>query len=119
MQSDRRTRFRRRIDTERDILAVVNAVFAKNGLALFGMTSAAIEKWRSEAQVCIGHKYANEIADLLLKIGQRTELLADDSRDVFRTDDLSPQDGIAALVLQLGRIVHTSIKAGTPDDDSV
>ena len=88
----RRSRFHARIATEREILSIVNSSELCRDLPLAGMTAHAIEDWESRARNKLEPGCAAKVADLLLELGKRTELLADDSRDVFGAAELVMHD---------------------------
>jgi hypothetical protein len=56
------------------------------------MTAHAIADWESRARHRLEQGLAAKVADVLLEIGRRTELLTDDSRDVFGVNDLVEHD---------------------------
>lgn len=88
----RRSRFQARIATEREILTIVNSSELCRDLPLAGMTAHAIADWEGRAQAKLDQGRAARIANALLEIGRRTELLADDSRDVFGVNELVELD---------------------------
>ncbi len=88
----RRNRFQNRIAIEREILAIVNSSELCGSLPLAGMTAHAIANWELLTRDKLEQGRAAKIADLLLEIGRRTELLADDSRDVFGVNELVQHD---------------------------
>ena len=91
----RRTRFQARIATEREILGIVNSSDLCIDLSLAGMTAEAIADWESRARQKFEPGRAARVANALLEIGRRAELLTDDSRDVFTANDLvTVDDGV-------------------------
>ena len=101
----RRTRFHARIATEREVLSIVNSSDFCRDLPLAGMTSQAIADWESRAREKLEQGWAAKITDLLLEIGRRTELLADDSRDVFRVDQLVEHNGVDPAMMALQQLM--------------
>lgn len=99
----RRTRFQARISTEREILSIVNSSDLCGDIPLAGMTTYAIADWERHAREKLKQGSAAKIVDILLEIGRRTELLSDDSRDVFDTNEIVQQDDIdqAKITLQV------------------
>ena len=105
----RRTRFHTRIATEREILTIVNSSELCRELPLAGMTAHAIADWESRARHKLEPGYAAKVANPLLEIGRRTELLADDSRDVFGVNQLVQyDDGVDGAQIALRRLVAGS-----------
>ena len=103
----RRTRFHTRITTERQILGMVNSSDLCADFPLAGMTSDAISAWERTARKHLQRGLAARIANQLREIGRRTELLADDSRDVFRPNELVQCDEIEQAKASLRKIVTT------------
>lgn len=56
------------------------------------MTVCAISDWETRAREKLEPGCAARAANLLLELGRRTELLADDSRDVFGGNELVQHD---------------------------
>jgi len=109
---DRRLRFHSRIATEREILTIVNSSTLCQGLPLAGMTAAAISEWEIRAQGVLEPGKASAIVEFLLEIGKRTELLTDDSRDVFGVNNLSPHDrAVDVAKAALIRLVSQSVSS--------
>lgn len=52
------------------------------------MTRQAIVEWESRAKKHLEDGQSSKITNLLLEIGRRSELLADESRDVFKIGEL-------------------------------
>jgi len=52
------------------------------------MTSQAIVEWENRARNHFEDGQSAKITNLLLEIGRRSELLADESRDVFKVDEM-------------------------------
>lgn len=101
----RRLRFHARITTEREILTIVNSSDACRDVPLAGMTAYAIADWEIRAKAKLEEGRASKAADFLLEIGRRTELLADDSRDVFGGRDLGPNDDLERAKMALLEIL--------------
>ena len=102
----RRTRFHARIATEREILTIVNSSECCRDLPLAGMTAHAIADWESRARTKLEQGRAAKVANALLEIGRRTELLADDSRDVFGVDALvRHDDGVERAQTELRKLL--------------
>lgn len=87
--SERRTRFRARLDIERKFLASVNGAFGTDK-PLMSMTEAAIDQWVSQHRGSGGDVLG--VASILREAGTRAAILADDSREVFERDG-SPKLG--------------------------
>jgi hypothetical protein len=105
----RRTRFQARIAAERGILTIVNSSELCRDSPLAGMTAQAIADWERRARHKLEPGRAAKVADLLLEIGRRTELLADDSRDVFGANELVQRDdGVDQAQAELRRLVAGS-----------
>ncbi len=104
----RRTRFHARIATEREILSIVNSSELCRGLPLAGMTAHAIAEWESRARDKLEQGCAAKVTDLLLEIGRRTELLADDSRDVFGVNELVQHDDVDRAKAALRELMSRS-----------
>lgn len=84
------TRFQTRISIEREVLSIVNTAMS---VPLFGMTNAAIQQWRKKAESALPKEKVNTVANLLLEISKRCELMSDNSRDVFCVDELIQHPG--------------------------
>lgn len=80
-QPERRTRFRARIEIERAFLTTVNNFYGPDG-PLMGLTAAAIEAWARTAMERDAAGPA-EVKAILLEAAKRSEILSDDSREVF------------------------------------
>jgi hypothetical protein len=92
----RRTRFETRILLEREFLARVNNVFAPS-LSLAGMTRDAIESWSQRASAKKTIKNIFQIARLLIEVSEKSQLLADNSKDVFEAGHIHQPDSLAVL----------------------
>src|SRR3546814_2057601 len=90
----RRSRFQARIQSEREILTIVNSSPACRGIPLAGMTSEAIATWEAKARRCLVDGVAAKAVNTLLEIGRRTDLLADNSKDVFTFSDVIATDDL-------------------------
>ena len=93
-EKGRRTRFQARIATEREILGILNSSDLCRSLPLAGMTAHAIADWESRAQDELDQSIVAQITQQLYEIGRKTELLADDSRDVFNPNELIHQKDV-------------------------
>jgi hypothetical protein len=88
MQSNsRRTRFEGRIDIERHFLSIVNEKFGDRA-PLAGMTEDAIESWALRATTLFPHNTISSIKQILIEAAIRSEILADNSRDVFVREEI-------------------------------
>jgi hypothetical protein len=74
--------FIRKVQAERRILAVINAL-TPGPRQLTGLSSAAIESWRRKA----GIDGAGRLADRLLEIGGLCQCLSDRSNESFQSLD--------------------------------
>jgi hypothetical protein len=102
----RRNRFHARIATEREILTIVNSSPLCTDLPLAGMTAQAIADWEDRARDKLEGGRAAKVANVLFEIGRRTELLTDDSRDVFGVNQLvEHDDGVELARIELQKLV--------------
>jgi hypothetical protein len=102
----RRNRFHARIATEREILTIVNSSPLCRDVPLAGMTAHAVADWESRARDKLEVGRAAKVANVLLEIGRRTELLTDDSRDVFGVNELvEHDDGVDRARIALQKLV--------------
>lgn len=83
--STRRTRFEYRIEIERKFLTPINEKFGAMS-ALAGMTSGAIDTWRTNAEKHWPKAAVASVANVLLQASARAELLADNSKEVFEAE---------------------------------
>jgi hypothetical protein len=93
--------FVRRIDAERKILAVVNALTPRPG-QLAGLSSAAIEAWRRQAVV----PEAEELSRRLLQIASLCQLLSDRSHESFESLDPALMEQIEAELAELKAVAR-------------
>ena len=101
----RRTRFHARIHTEREILRVINSSATCENFPLAGMTSSAIDAWERRAREVFEDGWAAKVGNTLREIGRRCELLADDSRDVFRPTELIDHEDVETATTALREIL--------------
>lgn len=101
------TRFQTRISIEREVISIINTEI-NISLSLFGMTYAAIEQWKKKAERLLPKQKADTIANLLLEIGKRCELLSDNSRDVFCVDELIPHDSYIEIIRLLKQAIEAN-----------
>lgn len=101
----RRTRFEERVKVERAFLVPVNRRFGADA-PLAGMTASAIDTWQLRASALESGIDVNLAADLLREAAARAELLADNSRDVFRADDRTSSDSLAAIQRMLEALLR-------------
>lgn len=88
MQSNnRRTRFEGRINIERHFLSIVNEKFGDRA-PLAGMTEDAIESWSLRAMTLFPHNTISSIRQMLIEAAVRSDILADNSRDVFIREEI-------------------------------
>jgi len=92
---ERRSRFERRVRTEREFLSPVNQVFG-DVTPLAGMTHDAIRSWRKRAERAVG-KDLSGIAGVLVEASSRADLMADNSRDVFEPARRPAPDSLGEL----------------------
>src|SRR3546814_12365651 len=58
------------------------------------MTSEAIATWEAKARRCLVDGVAAKAVNTLLEIGRRTDLIADNSKDVFTFSDVIATDDL-------------------------
>ena len=98
----RRSRFETRVILERDFLTRVNEKFGEIA-PLAGMTRDAVDSWASRAGAKTSIAEVRKIADLLIEVSTRADLLADNSKDVFDPQWRPRPDSLTELreILQL------------------
>jgi hypothetical protein len=92
---ERRSRFERRVRTEREFLSPVNRVFG-DVAPLAGMTHDAIHSWRSRAERAVGRDLSG-VAGVLIEASARADLMADNSKDVFEPTRRPAPDSLGEL----------------------
>lgn len=92
--------FIRKIDAERKVLGVVNAVTAGPG-QLAGLSSGAIESWRRRATI----HGADEISGRLIRIAGLCRLLSNRSHESFNTLDPALMERIEDELAALGGLL--------------
>lgn len=94
--SARRSRFETRVLLEREFLTQVNGRFGKFA-PLAGMTRGAIDSWATRAAQRVDASRVFEIAELLIEVSTRADLMADNSKDVFEPDRRPRPDSLNEL----------------------
>jgi len=102
--STRRSRFETRISLERDFLTRVNATFGRSA-PLAGMTRDAIESWTARAEAKTERALIVEVARLLIEMSTRADLMADNSKDVFKREQRPQPDSLQELRDLLDKIL--------------
>lgn len=92
---ERRSRFERRVSTERSFISPVNHVFGDLA-PLAGMTHDAIASWRKRAERATG-KDLSKVSALLFEASTRADLMADNSKDVFEPIRRPAPDSLGEL----------------------
>lgn len=95
-ESDRRARFRLRVNFERQVILITNQAFP-GGEMLAGLTRAAIGRWLAQRLQGDHSDLVRRVADRLRDLGAAAGLLADRSRTVFDPGAQPEFDGGALL----------------------
>jgi hypothetical protein len=109
-QQQRFSSFFGRVETEREILRVVNsALCAKDWLN--GLSAAAIERWHNREGLR-PEPTAGEVKQLLLQLASALNADADQSRLVFDGDSFEPSTSVSHLLLQLQNTISRLREGG-------
>lgn len=73
-----------RVETERDVLSIVNDVAI--GPKLHGLTASAIDRWEATVATTAPSEFVGEVVRLLHRIAIRAGAHADQSRVVFANE---------------------------------
>jgi len=87
-ETERRRRFRERVEFERAVIQMVNRTFP-DGEGLTGLARAAIDRWTDQRSGGSAPEQVENVATTLHKLSRAASLLADRSRTVF--DYLGPE----------------------------
>jgi hypothetical protein len=97
--SNRFASFFSRVQTEREVLMIINRTFSTEA-SLHGLTQAAIEQWNNRISRATKAAVPNEVLELLRRISIRADALADKSRIVFAEEPMTSLP-IVCLLTQL------------------
>src|SRR3546814_8020516 len=84
------------------------------------MTSEAIATWEAKARRCLVDGVAAKAVNTLLEIGRRTDLLADNSKDVFTFSDVIATDDLVDRAKKnLRDLLNCAVTKASESDQSL